>query len=296
MPQSNAILPPMRIAVIGLGNMGQPMAACLTRAGYRVAGFDLSSDARAKFSAAGGSAAANVADAVSGAAAVITLLPDGKIVRAAVEGFMQHLAPGAVVIDMSSSAPIGTKALGEKMIAAGFAFIDAPVSGGVKRAIDGTLAIMAGGDNATIDRAEPVLKAMGKSVFRTGPLGSGHAAKALNNYVSAAGLAATVEAVAIGGRFGIDPNTLVDVFNASTGRNNSTEHKIKQFVIPESFTSGFSLALMAKDIRTADELAHQIGVVAPLADKVTALWDGALEALGNSADHTEIGRYLTVKP
>lgn len=295
MPQSNAILPPMKVAVIGLGNMGQPMAACLARAGYRVAGFDMSSDARAKFSAAGGSAAANVADAVSGAAAVITLLPDGKIVRAAVEGFMRHLAPGTVVIDMSSSAPVGTKALSEEMIAAGFAFIDAPVSGGVKRAIDGTLAIMAGGDNATIDRTEPVLKAMGKSVFRTGPLGSGHAAKALNNYVSAAGLAAAVEAVAIGGRFGIDPNTLVDVFNASTGRNNSTEHKIKQFVIPESFTSGFSLALMAKDIRTADELAHQIGVVAPLADKVTALWDGALEALGNSADHTEIGRYLTIK-
>jgi len=101
--------------------------------------------------------------------------------------------------------------------------------------------------------------------------------------------------VAIGGRFGIDPNTLVDVFNASTGRNNSTENKIKQFVIPESFTSGFSLALMAKDIRTADDLAHQIGVTAPLADEVASLWDGALKALGGTADHTEIGRYLTAK-
>lgn len=295
MSQSNPILPPAKIVVIGLGNMGQPMAACLTRAGYRVVGFDTSSDARAKFSAAGGVTAANVAEAVSGAAAVITLLPDGKIVRAAVEGFKQHLAPGTVLIDMSSSAPVGTKTLGGELIAAGFAFIDAPVSGGVKRAIDGSLAIMAGGDNATIDRAEPILKAMGKSVFRTGPLGSGHAAKALNNYVSAAGLAAAVEAVAIGGRFGIDPNTLVDVFNASTGRNNSTENKIKQFVIPESFTSGFSLALMAKDIRTADDLAHQIGVIAPLADEVASLWDGALKALGNTADHTEIGRYLTAK-
>jgi 3-hydroxyisobutyrate dehydrogenase len=206
-----------------------------------------------------------------------------------------HLAPGTVVIDMSSSAPVGTKALGEELIAAGFGFIDAPVSGGVKRAIDGTLAIMAGGDAGTIDKAEPVLKAMGKSIFRTGPLGSGHAAKALNNYVSAAGLAAAVEAVAIGGRFGIAPDVLVDVLNASTGRNNSTENKLKQFVIPEKFTSGFSLALMAKDIRTADDLAHQIGVAAPLADEVAALWDGALKALGSSADHTEIGRYLTAK-
>lgn len=295
MSQSNPLVPPAKVAVIGLGNMGRPMAACMTRAGYRVAGFDTSADARATFDAAGGAAAATVADAVAGAAAVITLLPDGKIVRAAIEGFKQHLAPGTVVIDMSSSAPVGTRALGEELIAAGFAFIDAPVSGGVKRAVDGTLAIMAGGDNATIDRAEPILKAMGKSIFRTGPLGSGHAAKALNNYVSAAGLAAAVEAVAIGGRFGIDPNTLVDVFNASTGRNNSTENKIKQFVIPESFTSGFSLALMAKDIRTADDLAHQIGVIAPLADEVAALWDGALKALGKSADHTEIGRYLTAK-
>ena len=182
-----------------------------------------------------------------------------------------------------------------RLTARGVDYVDAPVSGGEPGARDGTLAIMAGGDNATIDRAEPILKAMGKSIFRTGPLGSGHAAKALNNYVSAAGLAAAVEAVAIGGRFGIDPNTLVDVFNASTGRNNSTENKIKQFVIPESFTSGFSLALMAKDIRTADDLAHQIGVIAPLADEVASLWDGALKELGNAADHTEIGRYLTAK-
>lgn len=289
------ISPPAKITVVGLGNMGQPMAACLARAGYQVVGFDTSAEARDRFASAGGRSAPTAAEALAGAAAVITLLPDGRIVRAAVESMRPHLAPGTVVIDMSSSAPVGTKALGEELIAAGFGFIDAPVSGGVKRAIDGTLAIMAGGDAGTIDKAEPVLKAMGKSIFRTGPLGSGHAAKALNNYVSAAGLAAAVEAVAIGGRFGIAPDVLVDVLNASTGRNNSTENKLKQFVIPEKFTSGFSLALMAKDIRTADDLAHQIGVAAPLADEVAALWDGALKALGSSADHTEIGRYLTAK-
>ena len=114
--------------------------------------------------------------------------------RAAIEGFKAKLATGTVIIDMSSSAPIGTRALGEELIAAGLEFIDAPVSGGVKRAIDGTLAIMAGGDGATIDRADTMLNAMGPVAFRTGPLGSGHAAKALNNYVSAAGLAAAAEA------------------------------------------------------------------------------------------------------
>lgn len=295
MSQSAAITPPARIAVIGLGNMGRPMSACLARAGYHVVGFDISAEARSAYAEAGGTAASTAADAVAGAAAVVTLLGDGKIVRSAIEGIKARLAPGAVVIDMSSSAPIGTRALGEELIAAGFGFIDAPVSGGVKRAIDGSLAIMAGGDGDTIDRAEPVLKAMGKSIFRTGPLGSGHAAKALNNYVSAAGLAAAVEALAIGGRFGIEPEVLVDVLNASTGRNNSTENKLKQFVIPENYTSGFSLALMAKDIRTADELAHQIGIAVPLADQVAALWDEAMKALGPAADHVEIGRYLTAK-
>ena len=116
MSQSSTILPPAKVAVIGLGNMGQPMAACIARAGYQVVGFDLSADARAKFAAAGGKAASSVADAVSDAAVVITLLPDGKIVRAAIEGMKAHLARGTVVIDMSSSAPVGTKALGEELI------------------------------------------------------------------------------------------------------------------------------------------------------------------------------------
>jgi 3-hydroxyisobutyrate dehydrogenase len=293
--QSERITPPANIAVIGLGNMGRPMAACLARAGYHVVGYDASPDASAKFSAAGGKVAASAADAVSNAAVVVTLLPDGKIVRKAIDGIRPHLAPGTVLIDMSSSAPVGTKQLGDELIAAGFEFIDAPVSGGVKRAVDGTLAIMVGGDAKTLEKARPVLDAMGKSIFHAGPLGAGHAAKALNNYVSAAGLAAAVEAVAIGKQFGIEPDVLVDVLNASTGRNNSTENKIKQFVIPEKFTSGFSLSLMAKDIRTAQELAEQIGVTAPLAEEVSDLWDNALSELGPSADHTEIGRYLTTK-
>ncbi len=291
--RASVIQPPAKIAVIGLGNMGRPMAACLARAGFRVCGFDTDARACAHYVSAGGATAKTAGDAVDGASAVITLLPDGKIVRGAIEALTPHLAQGTVMIDMSSSAPLGTRALGEQLIASGFEFIDAPVSGGVKRAVDGSLAIMAGGAARTIDRAMLILNAMGKSVFRTGPLGSGHAAKALNNYVSAAGLAAAVEALAIGKRFGLAPEVLVDVLNASTGRNNSTENKLKQFVIPEQFTSGFSLGLMAKDIRTADDLAHQLGVTSPLADEVAAIWDAALDELGPAADHTEIGRYLT---
>ena len=287
-----AIVPPAAIAVIGLGNMGVPMGACLVRAGYRVTGYDLSQTARQKFADAGGTFATDGADAVKSADVVITLLPDGKAVQAALGSLQKSLKPGCVVIDMSSSEPLGTRALAQSFIAAGFEFIDAPVSGGVKRAVDGTLAIMAGGDAATIDRVEPVLKAMGRSIFRTGLIGSGHAMKALNNYVSAAGLVAAVEATQIGEKFGLDPALMADIFNASTGRNNTTEVKLKQFIISKTFNAGFPMRLMAKDVRTADALAHAIGVATPLAALCAKLWGDASSTLGESADHTEIGRYI----
>jgi 3-hydroxyisobutyrate dehydrogenase len=280
------------VAVLGLGNMGVPMANRLIHAGYKVTGFDLSEPARQRFAAGSGAVATDANAAVKSADVVITLLPDGKIVRAALEGIERSLKPGCVIIEMSSSEPIGTRTLGERFIAAGFGFIDAPVSGGVKRAIDGSLAIMVGGDAATIDRVQPLLDAMGKSIFRTGLLGSGHAMKALNNYVSAAGLIAAVEAVQIGEKFGLKPELMADIFNVSTGRNNTTEVKLKQFIISKAFNAGFPLRLMAKDVRTADNLAHAIGVPSPLADICAKLWDDAAQSLGPTADHTEIGRHI----
>jgi 3-hydroxyisobutyrate dehydrogenase len=286
--------PPARVALIGLGNMGVPMAARLAGAGYRVVGHDAAAPGRERFAreVQGGETATDLASAVRDAAVVITMLPDGKIVRAVVDAMRPHLSPAAIVVDMSSSDPVATRTLGEELIAAGIRFIDAPVSGGVKRAVDGSLAIMAGGDSATIDAVEPVLAAMGKSIFRTGPLGSGHAMKALNNYVSGAGLVAAVEALRVGQAFGLDPSVMVDVLNASTGRNNSTEVKLKQFVISETFASGFSIGLMAKDIRTADDLAAAMGVSAPLADSTATIWDEASRSLGSTADHTAVARYV----
>src|SRR5262249_41207868 len=253
-----SVRPPAAITVVGLGNMGRPMAASLTRAGYAVTGFDISPAARGRSTRAGGRAAADMASAVRGAAVVIALLPDGKAVRAAVKEMQPHLSPGTIVIDMSSSAPLGTRALGNELKAAGFPFIDAPGSGGVKRGNGAPLAILVGGDAGIVARVEPLLAAMGKDIFRTGPLGSGHAMKALNNYVSAAGLTAAVEALAVGEKFGLDPNVMTDVLNASSGRNNTTENKIKQFILSKTFASGFSVALMAKDVRTADELGAAI--------------------------------------
>jgi 3-hydroxyisobutyrate dehydrogenase len=292
MNATSAIVPPAAVTVIGLGNMGVPMGACLVKAGYVVTGFDVAATAREKFAAAGGRAANDIASAVATADVVITLLPNGKIVRDAMTALRPHLRPGTVLIDMSSSDPIGTRNLGEEMIAAGFPFIDAPVSGGVKRAVNGTLAIMVGGAAATIDRVQPLLAAMGTSIFRTGALGSGHAMKALNNYVSSAGLIAAVEALRIGRKFGLDPELMTDILNVSSGKNNTTEVKLKQFIISETFADGFPLRLMAKDVRTADDLAHALGIPSPLADLCTELWEAAALALNEKANHTEVIRYM----
>jgi 3-hydroxyisobutyrate dehydrogenase len=161
----------------------------------------------------------------------------------------------------------------------------------VKRAVDGSLAIMAGGDAAVIERCRPILAAMGRQIFATGPLGSGHAMKALNNYVSAAGLAAAAEAVLAGSRFGLDPETVVGILNASTGRNNSTELKFPQFILPRNFASGFSLGLMVKDLRTALDVAHATGTPAPVAESIVGTWAEAEKLLGGQADHTAVVQY-----
>ncbi len=284
---------PQRIGFVGIGNMGGPMAARLAAAGFSLAIADADGERAARFAAEHGAAIpANLRTLGESVEVVITMLPDGKTVREVVEGLAAGLAPGTVIIDMSSSAPLGTKALGESLAKRGIGLIDAPVSGGVRRAVDGSLAIMVGGDTRWIERCRPLLEAMGRQIFLTGPLGSGHAMKALNNYVSAAGLVAASEAVLIGARFGLDPQAMTDILNASTGRNNSTENKLKPFILAGRFNSGFGLGLMTKDLATAVELAEAEAVPVPLGTACLALWRAAVEQLGGSADHTEIFRFL----
>ena len=187
------------------------------------------------------------------------MLPDGKIVRQAlIEGrdaAREGLAAGALVLDMSSSNPVDTQKLARDLAAAGVALLDAPVSGGVRRAIDGSLSIMVGGAAADLERARPAFAAMGKTITLCGPAGAGHTMKALNNYLSAAGLVAMCEALVVGEAFGLDPGTMVDVFNSSTGKSNATEVKGRQFVVSRTFAAGFTTGLMAKDLRTAGEVA-----------------------------------------
>lgn len=293
---SSPIAPPATLAVIGLGKMGLPMAARLIGAGYTLRGFDPAPEAGARFAELGGVTCGSAADAATGAAAVITMLPDGTIVRRVMldgpDPVRAAMEPGSILIEMSSSAPLATRDLGAHLAATGIAVVDAPVSGGVKKAVAGTLAIMVGGDPGVIGRVEGLLQAMGSSVFRTGGLGSAHAMKALNNYVSAAGLIAACEAVQIGATFGLDPAMMTDILNVSTGRNNTTENKLKPFILSETYDSGFGLALMTKDIGIASELADELGRPAPFAHAVVDFARRASAQLGPQADHTEVDRYL----
>jgi len=151
---------------------------------------------------------------------------------------------------------------------------------------------MVGGERALIDHCRPLFTAIGREIFETGPLGSGHALKALNNLVSAAGLLAAAEALVVGRRFGLDANVMIDVFNASSGRNNSTENKFKQFVLSGTFASGFSLDLMVKDLATAVELARATDTPAALGSVCRDLWAAAQADLDPGADHTAIVRWL----
>jgi len=282
--------PPERIGFIGLGQMGAPMVRNLARAGFKVAVGDANAQAVARVGAEiACEAPASLAALGAACRVVITMLPDGNAVREVV--LAMNLPRDAIVIDMSSSSPMGTRDLGRALAERGVALVDAPVSGGVKKAVDGSLSIMAGGDPATIEHVRPVLTAMGKQIFLTGPLGSGHAMKALNNYVSAAGLAAAAEAVLAGSRFGLDPAAIVAILNASTCKNNSTENKFPQFVLSRAFDSGFSLGLMVKDLRTALDVAHATGTPAPLGEACVEAWARAEQLLGGQADHTAVVKY-----
>ncbi|WP_186386527.1 NAD(P)-dependent oxidoreductase [Stappia sp. TSB10P1A] len=284
-----------KIAFIGLGRMGLPMAVNLLKAGYQVTGYDRSKEAGAAFAAKGGRSAASARAAANGADIVITMLPTSAIVAACLigeENALADAAPGALVIDMSSSVPADTLKLAEALTARGLSLVDAPVSGGVGKAIDGTLAIMVGGEAGDAARAEPVLKAMGERIFRAGKLGAGHVIKVLNNYVSAAGALAAVEALIVGREFGLDEGVITDILNASTGRNNTTENKVRKFILSGAFNSGFDLALMSKDIGIAAGLAGDLGLDMKLLARTSQEWTAATDELPAGADHTEIYRYV----
>jgi len=284
-----------RVGFVGVGNMGWPMASCLVRAGFTVHVNDARREVANNFvQQIGGDAPDTLRQLAAASDVVITMLPTSAIVaRVLADGddnLMAGLRPGTVLIEMSSGVPSVTQTLAERVASLGGHMIDAPVSGGVPRAKTGELAIMAGGADAVIERVMPVLRAMGTTVLRTGAVGSGQAMKALNNLVSAGGFLIGIEALLIGQRFGLDPAVMVDVLNAATGMNNSTQKKFKQFVLSRRFDAGFSMGLLAKDLSIALEVGRETATPTPLSALTREMVAAAQAMFGADADHTAMAR------
>lgn len=294
--RGHAVNEKQQIGFAGIGNMGAPMVRNLAKAGVPVLAYDLNRDALEQVTSESNlvTPASGLAELGARCTTVITMLPTGADVREAVlgeQGIASAMAPGGIIVDMSSSEPTGTVELARDLQAKGLHLIDAPVSGGVHGAVAGTLALMTGGEDNAVSRIEVPLQAMGK-IFRTGPVGSGHAAKALNNYLSAASLAATSEALLVALKFGLEGAAMADIWNASTGRSNATENKLHQHILNGKFAAGFTLKLLDKDVKIARALAESLDVRADHLDRISALLGEALEDLGDEADHTALYQYL----
>lgn len=283
-----------RVGFVGLGNMGAPIAARLTQAGIELVVTDVAADAETRFLADNPVARRGNDEEWQGVDALILVVPTSDVVEQVLlkDDLLGKLSPGTLVIDMSSSEPLRTRALASIVEAHGCTLIDAPVSGGVRGAIAGQLAILVGGASEHRESIDSLMAHVGRTVIHVGSVGSGHAAKALNNMVSAGALSLTVEALRTAEQFGIDPATMNDVLNASSGRTNTSENKVRQFMLSGSFDSGFSQALMTKDVGIAVSLADQLGAPLQVGSTVRDQWAAVSRRVGPSADHTEMYRLI----
>ena len=283
------------LGFVGLGNMGGPMCRQLLDSGYTVWVYDLVSEAVGRLEETAARPAPSLR-ALAGEAEVIFLsLPNSEVVEEVVlgeEGLVGGFSSGQTVIDLSSSKPLRTQALAEKLAARGVRMLDAPVSGGVPRAKEGTLAIMVGGEEEVYEEYREILKCFGEKVFHMGGHGAGHLTKALNNLLSATTLASASEAVLLGMEGGLDPGTFIEVVNVSTGRSNSTEAKFPNYILNRAFDAGFSTEFYNKDVSTALETAAAYGFPMPVGTAVGGIWKEAVEEGYGPRDHTEIYAFL----
>lgn len=293
--------PPGSTLFVGLGAMGEPMAV-RHAAALPTLMHDRDAAATDRVVAAGGaSALPDLAQVPPAVATVVLMLPDSRAVEAVLlggdgadgaDGLLARLGPGTLVIDMGSSEPASTRRLAAVAAGRGIGYVDAPVSGGVSRARSGELAIMVGGAQDDVRAARPHLEPLGTSIVHVGPAGTGHAAKALNNLLSATNLAAVAEVLCIAQREGIDPAIMVEVLNSSTGRSQATEVKYPSHVLTGSFASGFALDLMLKDLAIARELAEAQAATAPITETTVQTLGEARRVLDRRGlDHTEIVTY-----
>jgi 3-hydroxyisobutyrate dehydrogenase len=277
----------MKIAFIGLGNMGGGMAANLVKAGHEVRAFDLAAEALERAKENGCETFTAVRDAVQGVAAVVSMLPNGAIVESVyAKDVIGHAPATALLLDCSTIDVATARKVGEEAEKAGYAMVDAPVSGGIAAANAGTLTFMVGGTDAAFARAEPILAAMGKAVIHAGGLGAGQAAKICNNMLLGIHMIGTCEAMAMAQKLGLDPQKFYDIASVSSGQNWSlTSYCPLPGVGPQSpadngYQGGFATALMLKDLKLAMEAAATSGATVPMGERAKELYE-AFNASGN---------------
>ena len=288
------------IAFIGLGNMGSGMAANLVKAGHGVAAFDLSEAALGQAVAAGCTGAASTADAVKGAAAVVTMLPAGKHVRTVYENEVFKAVAGGdpILIDCSTIDVASARAVNWMATERGLAMVDAPVSGGVAAASGGTLTFMVGGTAEAFARAEAILTHMGKAVIHAGAAGAGQAAKICNNMLLGASMVATAEAFVMAQKLGLDPQTFFDISSKASGQCWSmTSYCPVPGPVPTApsnrdYEGGFAAALMLKDLKLAMEAAGGVDASVPMGAQAEALYQAFANLGGSAKDFSGIIKML----
>ena len=286
------------IGFIGVGLMGTPMAKHLANSGHTLTLYDIDHDAATNAAKAIGnkaSVARSPAEVAQASDIIFTMLPNGRVVQAIVEGdqgITEGLRDGALLIDTSSAEPWLTKESAKAIAAAGGSMLDAPVSGAVWGAEEGNLVFMVGGSDADVARARPLLEAMGREVFHLGGLGSGHAMKCINNSITAATLTATAEGLVAGQNYGLDPAVMVDVLNESTGGSWITQTHFHQRIFNRKFDDPFKLELMLKDVGISVELARNVNVPTPMLGLTQQLWRMADHAVGAGASVSELVRWV----
>jgi len=285
----------MKVAFLGLGAIGAPMARHLApqytlsvwnRTASRATDFARENNARA---------ATSPADAVRGAAIAITCLPTSREVDSLLdgdEGMLGAFDRGSTLVDCTSGDPATSRRIAARLAERGVGFVDAPVSGGVSGAVKGILTIMCGGDEATMARARPILEAFGEKIVLCGPVGAGHAVKAINQAMLGVHIWSLAEGLVALEKAGVSTATALEVINASSGRSNTSMNLFPERVMTRAFPRTFRLALMDKDVRIAADFAREHGVPSPLLQLVSELLREARRELGEEADHVETAKVL----
>jgi len=281
----------MKIAFIGLGDIGQPMASHLAREPFELVVWNRTASKAEEFARNHkAKVSATPAEAVRDAAVVITCLPSSAEVEAVLHGengILDAMRKGSVLIDCTSGDPPTSRSIAAELGGRGVEFIDAPVSGGTSAAKAGTLTVMWGGESTVFERVRPVIEAFGKKIVHAGPVGSGDALKAVNNALLAVHILSAAEGLAILVKAGVDPRVALEVTNASSGRSNSSENLIPQRVLTRAFPRTFRLALLEKDIAIAAVMAEDLHAKTPVISLTAERFHEAREKLGESADHVE---------